>query len=163
VVAGVHTVVGGALWEGGGVNGSMVGGDVSWGELCLDGLHEWLLDGDDWCLVSEQLVDNWCLDEVLSIYLWYNLVVQGCVHLWYNLLLLNLLCVHLWYNLLLVCVNLGNHLLVEGGVNLWYNLLGGVNLWYNLVVEGCVHLWYHLVVVKVQDWEVVGVVLQEVG
>ena len=172
VVAGEESVIGRSLWEGGGVEGSLVGCYVSWGE-CVDwclyySLHHWLsngLDGlkdwclDDWCLDG---LEDWCLDSGLDdilclnglegwgVYLWYNLFVKGGVDLWYNLLWCSYdLVVYLWYNLVVEGgVDLWYNLVVEGGVYLWYDLLveGGVYLWYNLAVEGGVYLWYDLLV-----------------
>jgi len=165
VVAGEESVLGWSLWKGSGVDCSVVGCDVSLGEL------HWLLynspDQVLWLSYDDLLLD-WSVDKVVSFHhgvgglderCVYNLVVEGCVDLWDNLLWDNLLvqgCVHLWDNLL------WDNLFVEGCVDLWDNLL----------VEGCVNLCVNhwdlvgevdILVVEVEDWVVDEVVFSDGG
>jgi len=149
VVGSEESIVGWSFWQGSGVDGSVGGGDVSWGELGLGLYHSWLL-----------VVHLWGLYNCVQASVWEDLL--DLVDLWEDLLLYNCVQASVWKDL----VHLWEDLLLDNSL-VWLDDL--VLVKHLLAVESWVHdLLGHdwdllgdvdILVVEVEDWGCVGVVL----
>jgi len=163
VVGSEESIVGWSEWKGSGVDGSVGGGDVSFGELGLGLYHSWLLVVELWGLYNCVQTSVW--EDLLDLVnLWEDLVDlwEDLVYLWEDLLLYNCVQASVWKDL----VHLWEDLLLDNSL-VWLDDL--VLVKHLLAVESWVHdLLGHdwdllgdvdILVVEVEDWGCVGVVL----